>query len=91
MTDGAAQLGVYGQSIVATADALRYELESGRPVICIMNPGTFTEVGHYIVLERMTEDGKVVVHDSNSVGRSMRTWDLDLICSEAAGAWSFSA
>lgn len=91
MTEGAAELGLYGQSISATADVIRGELEAGRPVICIMNPGTFTQVGHYIVLERVAGDGSIVVHDSNSVGRSMRTWDLDLICSEAAGAWSFSA
>lgn len=90
MTEGAVQLGLVGTSITPTADVLRSELEAGRPVICIMNPGTFTEVGHYIVLERMAEDGNAVVHDSNSVGRSMRTWSLDLICSEAAGAWSFS-
>lgn len=91
MTDGAAQLGIYGQSITASADVIRSELEAGRPVICIMNPGTFTQVGHYIALERVAKDGNIVVHDSNSVGRSMRTWDLGLICSEAAGAWSFSA
>lgn len=91
MTEGAAKLGLYGQSISVEADTIRGELEAGRPVICIMNPGTFTQVGHYIVLERVTEDGAIVVHDSNSVGRSMRTWDLSLICSEAAGAWSFSA
>lgn len=91
MTEGAAKLGLTGQSISVSADIIRGELESGRPVICIMNPGTFTQVGHYIVLERVAEDGNIVVHDSNSVGRSMRTWDLDLICSEAAGAWSFSA
>lgn len=91
MTEGAAKLGLTGQSISVSADIIRGELESGRPVICIMNPGTFTQVGHYIVLERVAEDGNIVVHDSNSVGRSMRTWGLDLICSEAAGAWSFSA
>lgn len=91
MTEGAAQLGLYGQSLTVSEDAIRSELEAGKPVICIMNPGTFTQVGHYIVLERVTEDGNIVVHDSNSVGRSMRTWDLGLICSEAAGAWSFSA
>lgn len=90
MTTGAAKLGLTGTMVSATVDSLRAELEAGRPVICVMNPGTFTEVGHYIVLERLAEDGTAVVHDSNSVGRSMRTWSLDLICSEAAGAWSFT-
>lgn len=91
MTEGAAKLGLTGTALSPTTDAVRAELEAGRPVICVMSPGTFTEVGHYIVLGRMALDGGVVVHDSNSVGRSMRTWSLDLVCSEAAGAWSFSA
>ena len=89
MTEGAAKLGITGISLSPTYEAILAELEAGRPVICIMVPGTFTEVGHYMVLERLTEDGSVVVHDSNSVGRSMKTWDLELVCSEAAGAWSF--
>lgn len=91
MSEGAAQLGLSGQMIYASTDNLRSALEAGNPLVCVMNPGTFTEIGHFIVIERLGSDGKALVHDSNSVGRSMRTWDLDLICSEAAGAWSFSA
>ena len=91
MSDGAAQLGLTGTMVSLDPAVLQEELEAGRPVICVMNPGTFTDIGHFIVLERLGTDGKAVVHDPNSVGRSMRTWDLELICAEAAGAWSFSA
>lgn len=90
MTTGAAQLGLSGRQLSISADVLRAELEAGRPVICVMRPGHFTQIGHFIVVERLALDGGVVVHDSNSVGRSMRTWSLDLVCSEAKGAWSFS-
>lgn len=90
MSDGAAELGLSSATVADTPDAMRAELEAGRPIICVMNPGTFTVVGHFIVLERLGSDGNAVVHDPNSVGRSMRTWDLELICSEAAGVWSFS-
>ena len=91
MSEGAAELGLSGSMIYPTADAMRESLGAGNPVVCVMNPGTFTEIGHFIVIERLGADGKAVVHDSNSVGRSMRTWDLELICSEAAAAWSLSA
>lgn len=91
MTDGAYQLGLYSETLPAVASTLQASLEAGHPLICVMAPGTFTEVGHYIVVERMAADGKAVVHDSNSVGRSMRTWDLELICAEAENIWSFSA
>lgn len=90
MSDGAAQLGLTGAMVGLDSAVLQETLEAGHPVICVMNPGTFTDIGHFIVLERMGADGKAVVHDPNSVGRSMRTWDLELICSEGAGAWSFS-
>ena len=91
MSEGAAQLGLYSETLPAVPSTLQASLEAGHPLICVMAPGTFTEVGHYIVVERMASDGKAVVHDSNSVGRSMRTWDLELICAEAENIWSFSA
>ena len=90
MSEGAAQLGLSGQMIYASTDNLRSALEAGNPLVCVMNPGAFTEIGHFIVIERLGSNGKALVHDSNSVGRSMRTWDLDLICQEAAGVWVMS-
>lgn len=90
MGEGAQKLGLSSEVLSAVSSQLEEELEAGHPLICVMEPGTFTKVGHYIVLERMGQDAKVVVHDSNSVGRSMRTWDLDLICAEASNIWSFS-
>lgn len=91
MSDGAAKLGLDSRSVTVSPDALRAELEAGRPVICIMSPGHFTQIGHFIVLERMGRDGNAVVHDSNNLGHSMRTWSLELICSEARAAWSYAA
>ncbi len=90
MTEGAALLGLSSEVLPAVASQIEAALEAGNPVVCVMAPGTFTDVGHFIVLERMTSDGEVVVHDSNSVERSMRTWSLDLICSEAENIWSIS-
>ncbi len=89
MTDGAATLGLTAKQLTPSESALRAELEAGRPVICIMNPGHFTSSGHFIAIEKLDADGKAVVHDSNSWARSQKTWDLSTICSEAASAWSF--
>lgn len=90
MSDGAAMLGLSSETLPAVPARLAEALESGHPLICVMAPGTFTEVGHYITIERLDADGKAVVHDSNSVERSSQTWDLELICSEAVNIWSFS-
>lgn len=89
MTDGAAALGLAGKQLTPSESVLRAELEAGRPVICIMNPGHFTSSGHFIAIEKLDADGKAVVHDSNSWARSQKTWDLSTVCSEAASAWSF--
>lgn len=89
MTDGAATLGLTGKQLTLSESVLRAELEAGRPVICIMNPGHFTSSGHFIAIEKLDADGKAVVHDSNSWARSQKTWDLSTVCSEAASAWSF--
>ena len=89
MTDGAAALGLAGKQLTPSESVLRAELEAGRPVICIMNPGHFTSSGHFIAIEKLDADGKAVVHDSNSWARSQKTWDLSTVCGEAASAWSF--
>lgn len=65
------------------------ELEAGRPIICSMNPGDFTDSGHYIVLVG-TEDGQFRVHDPNSLERSSRLWDYDTISGQIGNLWSFS-
>ena len=58
-------------------------LEEGHPLIASMGPGTFSQVGHYIVLAGKTKDGKIIVNDPYSVARSGKLWDADLIASEA--------
>ncbi len=91
MTDGAAMLGLNGTQLGANESTIRAELEAGHPVIFLMNPGQFTSSGHFIAVEKLDEDGKAVVHDSNSWVRSHKTWDLSTICSEAATCWSFTS
>ena len=91
MTEGAAQLGLVGTSITPTADALRAELEAGRPVICIMNPGTFTEVGHYLVLTGVDTDGRVRMHNPNAPEDNEVSWDLSVIMNDARNYWAYSA
>ena len=90
MTDGAAMLGLEGTQLSANESKIRSELEAGHPVIFLMNPGQFTSSGHFIAVEKLDDDGKAVVHDSNSWVRSNKTWDLSTICSEAATCWSFT-
>lgn len=90
MTDGAAMLGLEGTQINPNETKVRAALEAGRPVIFLMSPGHFTSSGHFIAVEKLDENGKAVVHDSNSWVRSNKTWDLSTVCSEATTAWVFT-
>ena len=90
MTDGAALLGLEGTQISPNEAKVRAALEAGQPVIFLMSPGHFTSSGHFIAVEKLDDDGKAVVHDSNSWVRSNKTWDLSTVCGEATTAWTFT-
>lgn len=59
-------------------------LSEGYPVIASMGKGHFTNGGHFIVLRGITESGKILVHDSASVNRSNKEWDLSIIMNESS-------
>ena len=59
-------------------------LSEGYPVIVSMGKGHFTNGGHFIVLRGITNDGKILVHDSASVSRSEKEWDLEIIMRESS-------
>lgn len=90
MSDGAELLGLKSRIVDVSPEGITAELEAGRPVICVVGPGVFTEIGHFIVIERLTTGGKVVVHDPNSLPHSVRSWDLETICEDGEAAWSYS-
>ena len=66
------------RNIPKVADAL----SSGKLVICLMGPGHFADVGHFIVLRGITPDGKVLVADPASTKRSGQQWDISLVLGE---------
>lgn len=59
-------------------------LSEGYPVIASMGKGHFTKGGHFIVLRGFTSEGKILVHDSASVERSSKEWDLSIIMNESS-------
>lgn len=57
-------------------------LASGKLIVALMGKGHFTSSGHFIVL-RGIKDGKILVADPSSYGRSEKLWDLDVFLKEA--------
>lgn len=67
-------------------------LESGKPVILSMGPGTFTSSGHFIILTGIDEDGMVTVNDPNDNAKkkhAQKKFALAQILREAKGGWEF--
>lgn len=88
MSEGAKDLGLDADKI--TISSIKAVLEAGKPVICSMAPGDFTEQGHFIVLTGIDSKGKVIVNDPNSIARSQKHWSLKTIQSQVKAAWSYS-
>lgn len=90
MTEGCRQFGIQGREVSLDKGAVFRHLESGEPVICSMRPGDFTTQGHFIVLTAAV-DGKIAVHDPNSIARSQVLWDWDRLKPQIKNLWAFSA
>ena len=88
MTD-VGEYGVIGQETTLSEDNIYNELENGHPIICSMQPGDFTSVGHFIVLTGI-EDGKIRVNDPNSLTRSRKLWDYDTLARQVSNLWVFT-
>ena len=91
MTDGAAQLGLSSRVLPLHGPTILSELRAGNPIICSVGSGDFTKNGHYIVLTGVNRDGTVSVNDPNSVVRSDKTWELDVIMTQVKNLWALSA
>lgn len=75
----------YGLSCEKNLDAqgIVDALSSGKLVVVIMSKGHFTRGGHFIVLRGVTSEGKILVADPASYGRSEQEWDLSIIMDES--------
>ena len=86
MEEGAQNLGLTVEPIGKNKEAILEALSEGKTV----TPGDFTVSGHFIVLTGVDTEGKIEILDANSVLKTEKTWDLDLLVSQMAGAWAYS-
>ena len=69
--------------------AIAQALRSGAPVIAAVRPGTFTNVGHYIVLYGIDDANQIGVYDPNSASRSARRWGVVEVLNEIEAMWAY--
>lgn len=89
MTEGVRDFGIEGEAIQLSEQEIISTLQKGQPIIASMKPGHFTTSGHFIVLTGVTEEGEIIINDSDSKKRSSVTWDIDIILEETKGLWKF--
>ena len=98
MSEGAIMLGLTVDDVPPVEDTMARELLNGRPIICVLGPGSFTDTGHYVVITGyegeendygVYEGGKFTMNDSNCIEHSTRTWSFDDFASEINAMWSY--
>lgn len=89
MTEGAQKLGLISEELPLSEDRMKQSLLEGKPVICAMGPGDFTDEGHFIVLTDY-KDGGFAVHDPNSEENSKKIWCYEDIEHQIRNIWSFT-
>lgn len=89
LDEAPAAFGVQGERIAVDQASISQALKEGKVLVFNMVPGTFTRVGHFIVVSR-EDNGKLVVRDPNSIKRTSRTWNYDEVLPETAVVWAYS-
>ena len=89
MTNGAWQLGLNGTELHVDRSSITQALRSGAPIIASVRPGTFTSVGHYIVLYGIDDADQIGVYDPNSPSRSARRWGVVEVLNEIEVMWAY--
>lgn len=65
-----------------SVNGIQEALNSGHLVVALVGRGHFTQRGHFLIITRMTEDGKVRIADPNSYGNTSIDWDPGIILKE---------
>lgn len=66
-----------------TKDDLISELSKGNLIVVLLGSGTLARGGHFVVLRDFTEDGEILIADSQSMNNSQQTWDANIFINEA--------
>lgn len=65
-----------------TAQSIQNALQSGHLIVALMKRGHFTQQGHFIIITRLTEDGKLGISDPNNYDHTTQNWDPAIILKE---------
>jgi predicted double-glycine peptidase len=88
MSEGCSAFGLSAQVLPLDEDIMAAALNAGKPIICALGPGDFTDNGHFIVLTGYTGDG-FTLNDPNSPQRSSQVWTFDQLRDQINNLWAY--
>lgn len=89
MAEAAQNWGVTALEIVKDESSVAAALSGGRPVICALGPGNFTQNGHFIVITGYN-NGEVTVHDPFNEENTKKTWNYGDIEDQINAIWAYA-
>jgi hypothetical protein len=79
LIQGASKLGLKARVLNKQPKNIQSYLRSGYVLIANVKKGDFTTSGHYIVIAGINTDGKLIIHDPNSVNNTNKLWDVNRV------------
>lgn len=89
LSEAADAYGVTVEGLSVDQESVSQALSEGKVLVFNMVPGTFTEVGHFIVVYG-EKDGKLLIRDPNSIERTQKEWEYSEVLPETAAIWAYS-
>lgn len=65
-----------------TIQGIKEALDSGHLIVALMKKGHFTQQGHFIIITRITEEGKIRIADGYNFNNSFLEWEPTVIFNE---------
>lgn len=86
----ASELGLEVEYLTFDEKCIVDTLNEGKPIICVVGPGDFTNEGHFIVLTGTDEKGRITVNDPNSRKNSHKAWNPETLVPQILNLWCYS-
>lgn len=89
MDTGCQHFGLVSEDVMFEEHQMADLLQAGKPLICVLGPGDFTDAGHFIVITGYTGEGFTIC-DPNSPLRSAQIWTYARLKGQVRNVWAFS-
>lgn len=89
MAEAPQNWGVTAFEIAKDETSVASALSGGRPVICALGPGNFTQNGHFIVITGYN-NGEITVHDPFNKENTEKIWKYDDIENQINAIWAYT-